>query len=134
MIIKKKGAYNDGLTDKEMLDLMNEIDDKGDNDSKSASGDLSHADMGNEVDESGGKKHDATCDTVRSKHITDNSAQKDDRNAVKQDDDMTSDTVDSRDKTDSSARQYDRNAVEQDDENEADNGPDLVKRQILQDE
>ena len=27
MIIKKKGAYNDGLTDKEMMDFLKEIDD-----------------------------------------------------------------------------------------------------------
>ena len=48
--------------------------------------------------------------------------------------DMTSDTVDSRDKSDSSARQDDRNAAKQDDEHESDNGPDSVKRQILQGE
>ena len=134
LIIKKKGAYNDGLTDKQMLAYHKEIDDEVDNDSQSASGDASHTDMGNEGGGSGGKKHDATCDTVLSKHITDDSAKQDDRNAVKQDDDMTSDTVDSKDKTASSARHDDRNAVKQGDENESDNGPHSVKRQILQDE
>ena len=52
LIIKKKGAYNDGLTDKEMLDYVKEIDDEVDSDSQSASGYASHADMGNEC---GGK-------------------------------------------------------------------------------
>ena len=33
LIIKKKGAYNDGLTDKEMMDYLKEIDDEVDNDS-----------------------------------------------------------------------------------------------------
>ena len=154
LIIKKKGAYNDGLTDKEMLDYVKEIDDEVDSDSQSASVYASYADTGNERGGSGGKKHDATCDTVHSKHITDDSAKQDDRNTVKQDDDMTSDTVDSKDdqntvkqdndmtsdtvdtkdKTDSSARQDDRNTVKQADEHESDYGPDLVKRQNLQDE
>ena len=61
-------------------------------------------------------------------------ASKDDKNVFKEDNDMTSDTVDSRDKSDSSARQDDRNAAKQDDEHESDNGPDSVKRQILQGE
>ena len=125
-----------------------------DNDSQSASGYASHADTGNKGGGSGGKKHDATCDTVQSKHITDDSAKqydrntvkqdddmtsdtvdsKDDKNAVKQDNDMISDTVDSKDKSDSSARQDDRNVVKQHDEHESDYGPDSVKRQILQGE
>ena len=117
-----------------MLDYVKEIDDEVDSDSQSASGYASYADTGNERGGSGGKKHDATCDTVHSKHITDDSAKQDDRNTVKQDDDMTSDTVDTKDKTDSSARQDDRNAVKQADEHESDYGPDSVKRQILQDE
>ena len=108
MIIKKKGAYNDGLTDKEMMDYLKEIDDEVDNDSQSASGYPSHADMGNKGGGSGGKKHDATYDTVHSKHITDDSAKQYDRNAVKQDDDMTCDTFDSKD---------DKNPVKQDDRN-----------------
>ena len=108
LIIKKKGAYNDGLTDKEMMDYLKEIDDEVDNDSQSALGYASHADTGNKGGGSGGKKHDATCDTVHSKHITDASAKQYDRNAVKQDDDMTSDTFDSKD---------DKNAVKQDDRN-----------------
>ena len=61
-------------------------------------------------------------------------ASKDDKNAFKQDNDMTSDIVDSKDKSDSSARQDDRNGAKQDDEHESDNGPDSVKRQILQGE
>ena len=47
LIIKKKGAYNDGLTDKEMMDFIKEIDDGVDNDSQSASGYASDADTGN---------------------------------------------------------------------------------------
>ena len=86
LIIKKKGAYNDGLTNKEMMDFLKEIDD----------------------DKNGVKQ--------------------DDRNAV------TPGTVDNKDKSDSSARQDDRNAAKQDDEHESDNGPDSVKRQILQGE
>ena len=108
MIIKKKGVYNDGLTDREMMDYLKEIDDEVDNDSQSALGYASHADTGNKGGGSGGKKHDATCDTVHSKHITDASAKQYDRNAVKQDADRTSDTFDSKD---------DKNAVKQDDRN-----------------
>ena len=112
LIIKKKGAYNDGLTDKEMMDFLKEIDD----DKNAVKQDDRYA---VKLDD------DMTSETV---------ASKDDKNAVKQDNDMTSDTVDSKDKSDSSARQDDRNAAKQDDEHESDNGPDSVKRQILQGE
>ena len=115
MIIKKKGGYNDGLTDKEMMDFLKEIDDEVDNDSQSASGYASHADTGNKGGGSGGKKHDATCDTVHSKHITDASAKQYDRNAVKQGDDMTSYTFDSKDDK-NAIKQDDRNAVKLDDD------------------
>ena len=108
LIIKKKGAYNDGLSNKEMMDYLKEIDEQVDNDSQSASGYASHADTGNKGGGSGGKKHDATCDTVHSKHITDALAKQYDRNAVKQGDNMTSDTFDSKD---------DKNAIKQDDRN-----------------
>ena len=110
LIIKKKGAYNDGLTDKEMMDFLKEIDD----DKNAVKLDEKYA---VKLDD------DMTSVTVPSK---------DDKNAFKQDNDMTSDTVDSKDKSDSSARQDDRNAAKQDDEHESDNGPDSVKRQILQ--
>ena len=134
LIIRKKGAYNNGLTDKEMMDFLKEIDD----------------------DKNAVKKDDrnaVTSDTVDSKHdkntvkqderyavklddemTSETVASKDDKNAFKQHNDMTSDTVDSKDKSDSSARQDHRNAAKQDDEHKSDYGPDLVKRQILQGE
>ena len=134
LIIKKKGAYNDGLTDKEMMDFLKEIDDdkngvKQDDRNAVTSGtvDSKHDKNAVKLDDRYGVKlrDDMTSETV---------ASKDDKNAFKQDNDMTSDTVDSKDKSDSSARQDDRNAAKQDDEHESDNGPDSVKRQILQGE
>ena len=134
LIIRKKGAYNDGLTDKEMMDFLKEIDD----DKNAVKQDDRNAVTSDTVD----SKHDKntvkqddryavklddemTSETVASKH---------DKNAFKQHNDMTSDTVDSKDKSDSSARQDDRNAAKHDDEHKSDYGPDLVKRQILQGE
>ena len=134
LIIKKKGAYNDGLTDKEMMDFLKEIDDdkngvKQDDRNAVTSGtvDIKHDKNAVKLDDTYAVKldDDMTSETV---------ASKDDKNAFKQDNDMTSDTVDSKDKSDSSARQDDRNAAKQDDEHESDNGPDSVKRQILQGE
>ena len=134
LIIKKKGAYNDGLTDKEMMDFLKEIDDdknsvKQDDRNAVTSGtvDIKHEKNAVKLEDRYAVKldDDMTSETV---------ASKDDKNAVKEDNDMTSDTVDSRDKSDSSARQDDRNAAKQDDEHESDNGPDSVKRQILQGE
>ena len=92
LIIKKKGAYNDSLTDKEMLDYVKEIDDEVDSDSQSASGYASYADTSNERGGSGGKSMMQHV-TLYTANITDDSAKQDDRNAVKQDDDMTSDTA-----------------------------------------
>ena len=113
LIIKKKGAYNDGSSDKEMMDYLKEIDEQVDNDSQSASGYASHADTGNKGGGSGGKKHDPTCDTVHSKHITDALAKQYDKNAMKQGDNMTSDTFDSKDDK-NATKQDDRNAVTSD--------------------
>ena len=133
-LIKKKGAYNDGLTDKEMMDFLKEIDDdkngvKQDDRNAVTSGtvDIKHDKNAVKLDDRYAVKldDDMTSETV---------ASKDDKNAFKQDSDMTSDTVDSKDKSDSSARQDDRNGAKQDDEHESDNGPDSVKRQILQGE
>ena len=142
LIIKKKGAYNDGLTDKEMMDYLKEIDD-----------DTVHSkhitdDSAEQHDRNAVKQHDdMTCDTFDSKDdknpvkqndrnavTSDTVASKDDKNAVKQDNDMTSDTVHTKHKSDSSARQDDRNPAKQDYEHESDYGPDSVKRQILQGE
>ena len=134
LIIKKKGAYNDGLTDKEMMDFLKEIDDdkngvKQDDRNAVTSGtvDIKHDKNAVKLEDRYAVKldDDMTSETV---------ASKDDKNAFKEDNDMTSDTVDSRDKSDSSDRQDDRNAAKQDDEHESDNGPDSVKRQILQGE
>ena len=129
LIIKKKGAYNDGLTDKEMMDFLKEIND----DKNAVKQDDRNAVTSDTVD----SKHDKNAvkidddryavkidDDMTSETV----ASKDDKNAFKQDNDMTSDTVDSKDKSDSSARQDDRNAAKQDDEHESDNGPDSVKR------
>ena len=134
LIIKKKGAYNDGLTDKEMMDFLKEIDD----DKNSAKQDDRNAVTSGTVD----IKHDKNAVKLEDRYAvkldddmtSETVASKDDKNAFKEDNDMTSDTVDSRDKSDSSARQDDRNAAKQDDEHESDNGPDSVKRQILQGE
>ena len=134
LIIRKKGAYNDGLTDKEMMDFLKEIDD----DKNAVKQDDRNAVTSDTVD----SKHDKNTvkqddrypvkldDEMTSETV----ASKDDKNAFKQHIDMTSDTVDSKDKSDSSARQDDRNAAKQDDEHKSDYGPDLVERQILQDE
>ena len=134
LIIKKKGAYNDGLTDKEMMDFLKEIDDdkngvKQDDRNTVTSGtvDIKHDKNAVKLDDRYAVKLDDDMTSVTV-------ASKDDKNAFKQDNDMTSDTVDSKDKSDSSARQDDRNAAKQDDEHESDNGPDSVKRQILQGE
>ena len=130
LIIKKKGAYTDGLTDKEMMDFLKEIDDdrnavKQDdrNAATSDTVDSKHDKIAVKLDDRYAVKldDDMTSETV---------ASKDDKNAFKQDNDMTSDTVDSKDKSDSSARQDDRNGAKQDNEHESDNGPDSVKRQI----
>ena len=134
LIIKKKGAYNDGLTDKEMMDFLKEIDD----DKNSAKQDDRNAVTSGTVD----IKHDKNAVKLEDRYAvkldddmtSETVASKDDKNAFKEDNDMTSDTVDSRHKSDSSARQDDRNAAKQDDEHESDNGPDTVKRQILQGE
>ena len=128
LIIKKKGAYNDGLTDKEMKDFLKEIDD----DKNSAKQDDRNAVTSGTVD----IKHDKNAVKLEDRNAvkldddmtSETVASKDDKNAFKEDNDMTSDIVDSRDKSDSSARQDDRNAAKQDDEHESDNGPDSVKR------
>ena len=134
LIIKKKGAYNDGLTDKEMMDFLKEIDDDKNGVKQDDRNAVTSGTVDSKHDKNAVKLDDRYAVKLDDDMTSETVASKDNENAFKQDNDMTSDTVDSKDKSDSSARQDDRNAAKQDDEHESDNRPDSVKRQILQGE
>ena len=134
LIIRKKGAYNDGLTDKEMMDFLKEIDDDKNAVKQDDRNAVTSDTVDSKHDKNTVKQDDRYAVKLDDEMTSETVASKDDKNAFKQHNDMTSDTVDSKDKSDSSARQDDRNAAKQDDEHKSDYGPDLVKRQILQGE
>ena len=134
LIIRKKGAYNDGLTDKEMMDFLKEIDDDKNAVKQDDRNAVTSDTVDSKHDKNTVKQDDRYAVKLDDEMTSETVASKDDKNALKQQNDMTSDTVDSKDKSDSLPREDDRNAAKQDDEHKSDYGPDLVKRQILQGE
>ena len=134
LIIRKKGAYNDGLTDKEMTDFLKEIDDDKNAVKQDDRNAVTSDTVDSKHDKNTVKQDDRYAVKLDDEMTSETVASKDDKNALKQQNDMTSDTVDSKDKSDSLPREDDRNAAKQDDEHKSDYGPDLVKRQILQGE
>ena len=134
LIIRKKTPYNDGLTDKEMIVFLKEIDDDKNAVKQDDRNAVTSDTVDSKHDKNTVKQDDRYAVKLDDEMTSETVASKDDKNALKQHNDMTSDTVDNKDKSDSSARQDDRNAAKQDDEHKSDYGPDLVKRQILQGE